>query len=124
MSENPLPRKTEKPWGYELLFALSPKYAGKVLFVKKGQRLSLQYHNVKDESLYIQEGKALLDIEDENGNMVQKEALPGTAFRLPPHTKHRFRAIEDTTFLEVSTPELDDVVRLADDYGREGTSTP
>jgi len=120
--DNGLPRKTEKPWGYELLFALTPQYAGKVLFVKKGHRLSLQYHNEKDETLYIQEGKALLEIEDENGNMVKTEASPGIAFRLPPKKKHRFQAIEDTTFLEVSTPELDDVVRLNDDYGRSGTT--
>ncbi len=120
--DNGLPRKTEKPWGYELLFALTPQYAGKVLFVKKGHRLSLQYHNEKDETLYIQEGKALLEIEDENGNMVKTEASPGIAFRLPPKKKHRFQAIEDTTFLEVSTPELDDVVRLDDDYGRSGTA--
>jgi mannose-6-phosphate isomerase len=120
--DNKLPRKTEKPWGYELLFALTPQYAGKILFVKKGHRLSLQYHNEKDETLYIQEGKALLEIEDKDGNMVQTEASPGIAFRLPPQTKHRFKAIEDTTFLEVSTPELDDVVRLDDDYGRSGTT--
>ena len=117
-----LPRKTEKPWGYELLFALTPHYAGKILFVKRGHRLSLQYHNKKDETLYIQEGKALLEIEDENGNMVKTEASPGITFRLPPLRKHRFQAIEDTTFLEVSTPELDDVVRLDDDYGRSGAT--
>lgn len=120
MTDSTLPRKTEKPWGYELLFALSPHYAGKVLFVKKGNRLSLQYHEVKDESLYIQNGKALLEIEDKNGVMAEREALPGTCFRLPPNTKHRFTALEDTTFLEVSTPELDDVVRVEDDYGRTG----
>jgi len=120
--ENELPRKTEKPWGYELLFALTPKYAGKVLFVKKGHRLSLQYHEEKDETLYIYEGKALLEIEGADGQMVESEALPGYCFRLPPFTKHRFQAIEDTTFIEVSTPELGDVVRLDDDYGRTGTS--
>ena len=117
-----LPRRTEKPWGYELLFALTPQYAGKIIFVKKGHRLSLQYHNEKDETLYIQEGKALLEIEDKNGNMVKTEASPGIVFRLLPMKKHRFLAIEDTTFLEVSTPELDDVVRLDDDYGRSGTT--
>ena len=124
MTDEKLPRKTEKPWGYELLFALTPDYAGKVLFVKKGQRLSLQYHIKKDETLYIQEGKALLEIEDEDGKMVETEAQPGFSFHLLPHTKHRFQAIEDTTFLEVSTPELEDVIRLADDYGREGTTEP
>ena len=113
-----LPKKTEKPWGYELLFALTPHYAGKILFVKKGHRLSLQYHNEKDETLYLQQGKAFLEIEDENGKLVKTEASSGIAFRLPPKKKHRFQAIEDTTFLEVSTPELDDVIRLDDDYGR------
>ena len=117
-----LPRKTEKPWGYELLFALTPQYAGKILFVKKGHRLSLQYHNEKDETLYIQQGKALLEIENEDGNMVKTEVSSGISFRLPPQKKHRFQAIEDTTFLEVSPPELDDVVRLDDDYGRSGTA--
>lgn len=120
--EDKLPRKTEKPWGYELLFALTPKYAGKVLFVMKGHRLSLQYHQEKDETLYIYEGKALLEIQGEDGKMVKTEALPGYCFRLPPLTRHRFLAIEDTTFIEVSTPELEDVVRLDDDYGRTGTS--
>ena len=118
--DNELPRKTEKPWGYELLFALTPQYAGKILFVRKGHRLSLQYHEKKDESLYIQDGKALLEIEGVDGNLIRTEALPGHSFRLTPMKKHRFQAIEDTTFLEVSTPELDDVVRVEDDYGRSG----
>ena len=112
-----LPRKIEKPWGYELLFALTPKYAGKVIFVKKGHRLSLQYHEKKDETLYIYEGKALLDIE-EGGRMVSKEVCAGQSIAVPPFTKHRLKAIEDTTFLEASTPELEDVVRVEDDYGR------
>ena len=89
--DNKLPRKTEKPWGYELLFALTSHYAGKILFVKKGHRLSLQYHNKKDETLYIQQGEALLEIEDENGNMVKTKASPGISFRLPPHKKHRLK---------------------------------
>ena len=115
--DNKLPRKTEKPWGYELLFAHTPKYAGKVIFVKKGHRLSLQYHEKKDETLYIYEGKALLDIE-EGGCMVPKEVYTGESIAVPPFTKHRLKAIEDTTFLEASTPELEDVVRVEDDYGR------
>jgi mannose-6-phosphate isomerase len=112
-----LPRKTEKPWGFELLFALTPNYAGKLIFVKKGHRLSLQYHQEKDETMYFNQGKALLEIE-ENGKMTSRTVEPGYSVRIPPHTKHRLKAIEDTTFFEVSTPELDDVVRLADDYGR------
>ena len=112
-----LPRKTEKPWGYELLFALTPKYAGKVIFVKKGHRLSLQYHEKKDETLYIYEGKALLDVE-ESGHLVSREVHAGESIPVPPFTKHRLEAVEDTTFLEASTPELEDVVRVEDDYGR------
>ncbi|MFC1899987.1 cupin domain-containing protein [Chloroflexota bacterium] len=120
--EEKLPRKTEKPWGYELLFALTDKYAGKMLYVKQGHRLSLQYHEKKEETLYIYEGKALIEIEGENGELVEYEMSNGDSFHLPPMTKHRMKAIEDTMFFEVSTPELDDVVRLDDDYGRKGTS--
>ncbi len=113
-----LPRKTEKPWGYELLYALSPKYAGKVIFVKQGQRLSLQYHEQKDESMYIYEGRALLVIEGSDGRMTTTEVGAGHSVRITPGTRHRIQAIEDTTLLEVSTPELEDVVRVEDDYGR------
>lgn len=116
--DDKLPRKTEKPWGYELLFALTPKYAGKVIFVKKGHRLSLQYHEKKDETLYIYEGKASLDIDAGDGRMISRVVQPGESILVPPFTKHRLEAIEDTTLLEASTPELDDVVRVEDDYGR------
>ncbi len=116
--EDKFPQKTEKPWGFELLFAHTPKYSGKVIFVRKGHRLSLQYHKKKDETLYIYEGKALLDIEGSDGRIVSKVVQPGHCIEVPPFTKHRLKAIEDTTFFEVSTPELDDVVRLEDDYGR------
>ena len=113
-----LPRKTEKPWGFELLFAHTPRYVGKLIFVKKGHRLSLQYHKVKDESMYFHEGKALVEIEGSDGRLVTHIAEPSYCLRIPPMTKHRLAAIEDTTLLEVSTPELEDVVRLEDDYGR------
>ena len=113
-----LPQKTEKPWGFELLFAHTPKYAGKVIFVRKGHRLSLQYHEKKDETIYIHAGKARMEIEGADGRMVSTIVQPGYSVRIPPSTRHRLEAIEDTTFLEVSTPELDDVVRLEDDYGR------
>jgi len=116
--EEKLPRKTEKPWGYELLFALTPKYAGKVIFVKRGHRLSLQYHEQKDESMYVYEGKAMLEIEGGDGRTTTTEVGPGYSVRITPSTRHRIQAIEDTTLLEVSTPELEDVVRLEDDYGR------
>ncbi len=116
--ENKLPRKTEKPWGFELLFARTPEYVGKVIFVRKGHRLSLQYHREKDESLYIYQGKALIEIEGSDGQLVQSVAQAGYSLRIPPGTKHRVKAIEDTTLFEVSTPELEDVERLEDDYGR------
>ena len=116
--EDKLPRKIEKPWGYELLWAFTPKYAGKLIYVKKGHRLSLQYHKEKDETLYIYKGKVLLEIEGNDGQLVQSEAHDGYCFRVPPLTKHRVQAIEDTVIFEVSTPELEDVVRVDDDYGR------
>ena len=113
-----LPQKTEKPWGFELLFALTPKYAGKIIFVRRGHRLSLQYHEKKDESIYIYKGKARLEIEGSDGQMTSDIVKHGYCVRVSPHTRHRLEAIEDTTLLEVSTPELDDVVRIEDDYGR------
>ncbi len=116
--EDKLPRRTEKPWGFELLFARTPKYAGKLIFVKRGHRLSLQYHKEKDETIYVYEGKALIEIEGNDGQLVQTEAQPGYCLWIPPLTKHRLKALEDTTLFEVSTPELEDVVRLDDDYGR------
>ena len=118
--EDKLPRKTEKPWGYELLFAHTPKYAGKVIFVSKGHRLSLQYHEKKDEVMYIYQGEVLIETEGSDGRMVSSVFKPGQCIRIPPLTRHRLKAIEDTTLFEVSTPELGDVVRVEDDYGRAG----
>ena len=117
MEEKP-PQKTEKPWGFELLFAHTSKYAGKLIFVRKGHRLSLQYHEKKDESIYVYEGKALIEIEGDDGRLVSTVLQPSQCIRIPPLTKHRLKAIEDTTLFEVSTPELGDVKRLEDDYGR------
>ena len=116
-------RKVEKPWGHELIWALSEAYAGKVLFVKAGASLSLQFHNEKDESWLVQSGKAKLELGEAGQSVLNEEVIgPGAAFRYRPGTVHRVTAIEDTTILEVSTPELDDVVRLEDLYGRAGTS--
>ena len=112
-----LPRKTQKPWGYELLYAFTPQYAGKVLFVKKGSRLSLQYHAEKDESLYVQCGKVLFTI-NQNGKTTEKIGESGFCIHFPPRTIHRIEALEDALILEVSTPQLSDVFRLEDDYGR------
>ena len=115
-----LPLRTEKPWGFELLFAHTPAYAGKLIFVKKGHRLSLQYHREKDETLYIYEGTCLVEVEGENGMMVESEVCGGYCFRVPSMTRHRLQAIEDTIIFEVSTPQLEDVERVEDDYGRTG----
>ena len=113
-----LPRKTEKPWGYELLFALTPHYAGKLIFVAKEHRLSLQYHVKKDETMLIREGKVLMEVGDNERTLKSITLKPGDSIHLPPQTRHRLQALEDAVIFEVSTPELDDVVRLADDYGR------
>ena len=118
-------RKVEKPWGYELIWALTDVYCGKVLFVKAGQSLSLQFHRQKDESWLIQSGRVKLELGDVGATVLNEEIIgPGAAFHYAPGTVHRVTAIEDTTILEVSTPQLDDVVRLEDAYGRAGTSEP
>lgn len=112
-------KRVEKPWGYELWWAVTDKYVGKLIHVNQGQALSLQYHNVKHESMYVVSGEAII--------MVDGQALTvgvGDAVEIPPLTRHRLTAVTDVDVMEVSTPELDDVVRLEDHYGREGTSTP
>ena len=118
-------RKVEKPWGHELIWALTDVYCGKVLFVTAGSSLSLQFHNEKDESWLVQSGRAKLELGEVGQRALHEEVISaGAAFHYPPGTVHRITALEDTTILEVSTPHLDDVVRLADRYGREGTSEP
>jgi mannose-6-phosphate isomerase-like protein (cupin superfamily) len=118
-------RRVDKPWGYELIWALTDVYCGKVLFVKAGQSLSLQFHREKDESWFVQSGRAKLELGDVGQAALAEEVVgPGYAFHYRPGTVHRVTALEDTTILEVSTPHLDDVVRLEDAYGREGTSAP
>ena len=110
--------RVEKPWGYELHWAKTERYVGKVLHVKAGHALSLQYHNVKDETIYVYSGKMLFEVEQKKGELTKIEMGPGDVFHVMPKTVHRMTAIEDTDILEVSTPELDDVVRLEDRYGR------
>ena len=119
------PRKVEKPWGYELIWAETDDYVGKVLFVKAGESLSLQFHRVKDESWLVQQGRAKLELGSAGDAMLAQEVIgAGATFRFRPGTVHRITALEDTTIVEVSTSHLDDVVRLEDRYGREGTSEP
>jgi mannose-6-phosphate isomerase-like protein (cupin superfamily) len=119
------PVKVEKPWGHEVIWAKADGYAGKLLFVRAGHALSLQFHREKDESWYVLEGRAELELGEAGQAVLSSEVVgPGAAFRFPPGTVHRVRAVQDSTILEVSTPQLDDVVRLEDEYGREGTSEP
>jgi mannose-6-phosphate isomerase len=111
-------RRVEKPWGYELIFAHTERYVGKILHVNAGQALSLQYHERKDETLFLKEGECELWVE-EDGAMVQRVLRGGDAYRIVPFTRHRMIAGENgCDIIEVSTPELDDVVRLEDRYGR------
>jgi mannose-6-phosphate isomerase len=116
------PRKVEKPWGWELIWADAETYVGKLLFIRAREALSLQYHETKDESWLVHQGRATLEIGEVGGELETTEIEPGLAFRLRPGTVHRLTALEDTLVFEVSTPNLDDVVRLEDRYGREGTS--
>ncbi len=117
------PKIVPKPWGEELWLAHTDRYAGKILTVKKGHRLSLQYHEHKHEVQYIDTGrvKYTLGSSDRPGDYREVIAGPGTVVVLPPGAVHRMEALEDARFFEVSTPELEDVVRLDDDYGRAGT---
>ncbi len=111
--------RVPKPWGEEILFAHTDRYAGKVLLIRAGEALSLQYHEHKDESLYLFQGSLRLRLIDrQSGREVDRRLEPGDAVRLPPLERHRMEALTDCVVFEVSTPELDDVVRLEDRYGR------
>jgi mannose-6-phosphate isomerase len=111
--------RIEKPWGHELLWALTDRYCGKLIFVRAGQALSLQFHKVKDEAWYIESGRAQLEVAGAGERITESEIVgPGAAFHFRPGTVHRVTALEDTTIFEVSTPEIHDVVRLEDRYGR------
>lgn len=113
-------KRVDKPWGYELWWAYTDKYVGKILHVKEGECLSYQYHEKKDETVYVLNGKMRLDIEAPGEEKHESVMQAGEAVRIKPHTKHRFTAITDCDLLEASTPEVDDVVRLEDRYGRAG----
>ena len=113
------PERVEKPWGFELIWALTEQYAGKLLSVTAGHALSLQFHREKDESWYVLDGRAELEFAAAGEKTTASEVVTrGAAFRITPGTVHRIRALEDTVILEVSTPQLGDVVRLEDEYGR------
>lgn len=115
--------RVPKPWGYELIVAHTDRYVGKILHIDAGQALSRQYHRVKDETLYVTSGVLILEI-GAAGSEERAELHPGQGFRVRPGTIHRFTTEQGCELFEVSTPELDDVVRLEDNYGREGTSEP
>jgi len=118
-------RRVEKPWGHELIWAHTERYVGKVLVIEPGKRLSLQKHLTKDESIYVMRGRLRLHLEDESGVVCIEELGAGEHRRIAPGRVHRFEATDvRVELLEVSTPELDDVVRLEDDYGRKGTRAP
>jgi mannose-6-phosphate isomerase-like protein (cupin superfamily) len=111
-------KRVEKPWGYELIFAHTDRYVGKILHINPGEALSLQYHEVKDETLHLLEGAYELEVEEE-GVMVSRQMKPGDTYHIAPNTRHRMTTdTESCDILEVSTPELEDVVRLEDRYGR------
>jgi mannose-6-phosphate isomerase-like protein (cupin superfamily) len=114
----------EKPWGSELIWTHTDRYVGKLISVNAGARLSLQLHNEKDESIYVVEGTLNLHLENDQGEIEQIIMEPGEFTRVRTGRIHRFEAVTNVKLIEVSTPELDDVVRLEDDYGREGTSAP
>ena len=117
-------KRVDKPWGHEVWFAHTERYVGKILVIEPGKRLSLQFHRQKDESIYVQEGTLRLTLEVD-GELQVQDLTPGQARHIPPGTRHRFEALDQRCVLcEVSTPEVEDVVRIEDDFGRGGTPSP
>ena len=116
-------RTVPKPWGHESIWAHTDRYVGKILHIKAGHALSVQYHNAKDETVHLLAGELVYRVQ--MGEALEDMHLKaGESFRITPHTIHQMEAVTDCDVLEVSTPELDDVVRLSDRYGREGTNAP
>jgi len=116
------PKRVEKPWGHELIWAHTDRYVGKILHVNKGESLSLQYHEVKDETIMVLSGRIELEHYEQDAESHKTVLEPHVPFHIYPHLRHRMVALEDSDLVEVSTPEITDVVRLEDRYGREGTS--
>ncbi len=117
-------RFVDKPWGHEEIFAVTDRYVGKILFVRQGESLSLQYHERKEETLRVLDGVVEFVTGPDIDNLEAQTLEAGAVFHITPGTLHRMTSISDCNLLEVSTPELDDVVRLEDRYGRAGTSDP
>jgi mannose-6-phosphate isomerase-like protein (cupin superfamily) len=118
-------RRVEKPWGHETIWAHTDRYVGKILHIKAGEALSVQYHERKDETVYLLTGEMIYWVKlDGDADLKDQQLRVGDAFRITPGTVHYMQAVTDCDVLEASTPELDDVVRINDRYGREGTSAP
>ncbi len=111
-------KRVDKPWGYELWWALTDNYASKILHINKGESLSYQYHKFKDETIYLYSGEMIIEIQKPQGKVERATMTSGHSIRIEPFTKHRLNAVEECEVIEVSTPELEDVVRLEDKYGR------
>ena len=116
-------RFVQKPWGHETIWAHTDRYVGKVLHIKAGHALSVQYHNRKDETIHLLSGEMIYRVQ-QDGVLTDMKLRAGESFRNEPGTIHQMEAVTDCDVLEASTPDLDDVVRLSDRYGREGTSAP
>jgi mannose-6-phosphate isomerase len=116
--------RVDKPWGYELRWAITDRYLGKLIHINMGHSLSLQYHVQKDEFIYVEAGALDLQLEDDTGVMRTHRLVPGMSAHVRAGRRHRFVAVEDCDVFEVSSPEIDDVVRIEDSYGRAGTSAP
>ena len=118
-------RHVVKPWGHETIWAHTDRYVGKILHVNAGEKLSIQYHERKDETVYLLSGEMKYWVQLPGDTELRDQRLvAGQSFRITPHTIHAIEAVTDIDVLEASTPELDDVVRIQDRYGREGTSAP
>jgi len=117
-----LPRWVDKPWGHEEIWAWTEAYVGKILVIEAGRRLSFQYHETKDEWIHLLEGRLRLTLQNAAGEIEVAVLDAGESAHVAPGRRHRYEAIETSRIIEVSTPELADVVRLEDDFGREGTS--
>ena len=124
MTVNLRARLVDKPWGHEEVFAETPNYVGKILFIRKGEALSLQDHEVKEETLRVLDGELELVVGRDPQSLESHLLDRGAVFHVTPGTLHRMIAVSDCSLLEVSTNHLDDVVRLEDRYGRQGTSAP
>jgi mannose-6-phosphate isomerase len=116
--------KVPKPWGHETIWARSDRYVGKILHINAGEELSVQYHDKKDETVHLLTGKVVYRVQSDADRLEDVQLKLGESFRITPGTIHQIVALTDCDILEVSTPELDDIVRLTDKYGREGTTAP